>query len=230
MGSERARATVRRLQADITSGRWPVNGRIPTEFELAEELGVGRSTIREAVRSLAHLGMLEPARGRGTFVRSLHPVRGLLSDFAATHATTDILQVRVALEVQAARLAALRAEPDELVRLREAHQADLDHDEHAERGRTPGQFHALLVEASGNLLLIELYAALMAAIRAGIKRGEIELRQDAHHRQLDHGALLSAIEAGEAVGAGAIAATHAKRDLLKVRRGAQGLDGDVTPY
>ena len=215
MGTKRARDTVHRLQADITSGRWPVNGRIPTEFELAAEYSVGRSTIREAVRSLAHLGMLEPAPGRGAFVRSLHPVRGLLSDFAATHTAADILEVRAALEGQAARLAAARARPEDLVRLRSAHEADLAGDDLAERGSTPGQFHALLVEASGNLLLIELYAALMAAIRGGLKRHEIELCQGSHDRQLDHRALLSAIEAGEVVAAGAIAETHAKRDLVE---------------
>ncbi len=144
-GSDRARETVHRLQADITSGRWPVNGRIPTEADLAAEFGVGRSTIREAIRSLAHLGLLEPAPGRGTFVRSLSPVHGVLSDFAAAHTWGDILAVRRALEVQAAELAAIHADADGIERLRAAHQADVDWVDAIERWRTHGKFHARLV-------------------------------------------------------------------------------------
>lgn len=213
MGTERARETVRRLQADITSGRWPINGRIPTEAELASELGVGRSTVREAVRSLAHLGMLEPAPGRGTFVRSLNPVRGVLSDFASTHSWADILDVRKALEVQAAELAAARHTPEGLARLRAAHDADLSGDTGAERGRTPGQFHAVLVDLAGNALLAELYAGLMAALREGIRRGALDNRQDDDARRGEHAALLAALETGNVAAAGAIAASHACHDL-----------------
>ncbi|MFT4286577.1 FadR/GntR family transcriptional regulator [Nocardioides sp.] len=214
MGSDRARETVRRLQADITSGRWPVNGRIPTEAELAAEFGVGRSTIREAVRSLAHLGMVEPAPGRGTFVRSLNPVRGVLSDFVEAHSWSDILAVRKALEVQAAELAARNADEDGVERLRLAHRADVEGGGDTERGRAPGQFHALLIELSGNKLLAELYAGLGAAIRAGRSRGTIVSGQDAAGRQADHATLLAAIAAGDPAGAAAAAAAHADHDLV----------------
>lgn len=213
-GSGRAREAARRLQADITSGRWPVNSRIPTEAELAAELGVGRSTIREAVRSLAHLGMLEPAPGRGTFVRSLNPVRGVLSDFVEAHSWPDILAVRKALEVQAAELAAVRADEDGLARLREAHDADVEGRGGAERGRAPGQFHAVLMELSGNQLLAEMYAAVVAAIRTGLRRGAIAPGQDDAGRQADHAALLAALVAGNATAAAAVAGSHVERDLV----------------
>lgn len=217
-GSDRARETVRRLQADITSGRWPVNSRIPTEAELAAELGVGRSTVREAIRSLAHLGLVEPAPGRGTFVRSLSPVRDVLSDFAGTHTWSDILTVRRALEVQAAELAAAQAEDEGIARLRAAHEADLAGTAGTVRGQTPGQFHALLVELSGNRLLAELYAGLGAAIRAGRDSGAIESGEDTAGRQADHGALLAAIVARSPQAAAAVAAAHAERDLRETGR------------
>lgn len=214
MGSDRARDTVRRLQADITSGRWPINGKVPTESELAAELGVGRSTVREAVRSLAHLGMLEPAPGRGTFVRSLNPVRGVLADFAAEHSWEDILHVRRALEVQAAELAAGRADSAGVTRLRAAHEADLAASDGSERGRTPGQFHALVVELAGNALLSELYSGLRSALRRGIQSGAVRNDQDARARHGEHAALLAAIEAGNAAAAGTIAASHACHDMI----------------
>ena len=214
MGSERARETVRRLQRDITSGRWPVDSRIPKEDDLAAELGVGRSTVREAVRSLAHLGMLEPAPGRGTFVRSLNPVSGMLSDFASQHSFADILAVRRALEAQAAALAAVSVDAAGLARLREAHEADVADRGGAERGRTPGQFHALVVELAGNQLLGELYAGLVGALRTGIRSGAVASGQEAPTRHVEHAALLAAIAAGNAVAAAAIASDHADRDLV----------------
>lgn len=216
MGTARARQTVRRLQADITSGRWPINGRIPTEAELAAELGVGRSTVREAVRSLAHLGMLEPAPGRGTFVRSLNPVRGVLSDFASTHSWRDILDVRRALEVQAAELAARRCTPESLARLRDSHEADVRGGASAERGRTPGQFHAVLVELADNALLSELYTALMTTLRRGVREGKLVNRQGDAARRTEHAALLIALENRDAAKAGEIAAEHASHDLQVV--------------
>lgn len=217
MGSERAQETVRRLQDHITSGRWPVNSRIPTESELAAELGVGRSTVREAVRSLAHLGMLEPAPGRGTFVRSLNPVREVLADFAAEHSWEDILVVRRALELQAAELAAKSHDTEGVARLRAAHEADLAGAE-TDRDRTPGQFHAILVELSDNRLLSALYAGLTSALRHGVEAGEVRSGQDAAARHSQHAALLDAIESGDAAGAAAAAADHAARDLVVVER------------
>ena len=67
-GSDRARSTLAYLRRHITTGAWPVGSRIPIEPELTEQIGVGRSTVREAVRSLASIGMLETLPGRGTFV------------------------------------------------------------------------------------------------------------------------------------------------------------------
>jgi len=215
MGSSRAQQTVRLLQDAITSGRWPVNSRIPTETDLAVEFGVGRSTIREAVRSLAHLGMLEPAPGRGTFVRSLNPVRGMLSDFASSHSWDDILAVRKALEVQAADLAARRPSAEWLGRLRAAHEADKVGGDGAERGETPGQFHSLVVEMAGNGLLSELYAGLMAALRTGIRSGAIRSQQGDAARHGDHEALLAAIAAGNPAAAAAVWAAHAERDITR---------------
>src|SRR6266545_3088251 len=59
-----------RLREQVTSGAWPVGTRLPSEAALAAELGVGRSTIREAIRALASTGMVESRQGAGTFVRA----------------------------------------------------------------------------------------------------------------------------------------------------------------
>ena len=59
-----------RFRDEIVSGRWAVGERIPTEAALVAEFGVGRNTVREAVRALEHAGILEPRRGDGTYVRA----------------------------------------------------------------------------------------------------------------------------------------------------------------
>src|SRR5690554_7581348 len=58
------------LRQNIESGEWPVGTRLPVEAELSEALGISRNTIREAVRVLVHVGMLETRQGDGTYVRA----------------------------------------------------------------------------------------------------------------------------------------------------------------
>ncbi|CAN5570508.1 hypothetical protein BH10ACT10_BH10ACT10_15250 [soil metagenome] len=216
LGSARVREAVRHLQEAIASGRWPVNSRIPSEPDLAAELGVGRSTVREAVGSLARLGMLEPAPGRGTFVRSLSPVHGVLSDFAAQHSWVDLLAVRKALEVQAAELAAVRHDAEGLALLRAAHAADREGRGGAERGAAPGQFHSLVIAMAQNRLLEDLYAALMSALRSGVAARQVCSGQDAPTRWAEHEALLAAIASSNPSAAAAVAGAHADHDLREV--------------
>lgn len=219
LGSARVREAARHLEDAIRTGRWPVNSQIPKEADLAAELGVGRSTVREAVGSLARLGMLEPAPGRGTFVRSLSPVRGVLADVAAQHSWSDLLAVRKALEVQAAELAAVRRDAAGIARLRTAHEADVQGRVDAERGSSPGQFHAIVVDLADNGLLSDLYGALMAALRSGITNRLVANTQPAGARHAEHQALLAAIEAGSAAAAAAVAGAHADHDLREVGPG-----------
>ncbi|MFC6153041.1 FadR/GntR family transcriptional regulator [Nocardioides yefusunii] len=227
-GTSRARQTLRVLQHRIVSGEWPLNSRIPTEKELVEELGVGRSTIREAVRTLANMGMLEPAPSRGTFVRSLTPVSEVLGEFMAGRGVVDLIETRVALEVEAARLAAGRISAKELSALRTSHDDDVASTAGAEagadlgagsttgveRGSTPGQFHALVVRASGSALIADMHAGVMRGLRRAVSRGEARPGIDAASRHADHAALLAALAAGDEDRAAAVARDHVLRDLV----------------
>lgn len=216
LGSERSRETLRRIRENITSGKWPLNSKIPTETELMNELGVGRSTVREAVRSLANLGMLEPAPHRGTFVRSRSPVSFVLADFVAEHDVEDVLAVRRALEIEASQSAALNRTDDQLERLAAAHEKDIRRDcsPLIERGHTPGQFHGLIFEAAGNQLLTDLYGGVMSGIRGLIRDGLVVSGATDSVRQADHAKLLEAITDGDPVEAAHAAAEHADRDLI----------------
>lgn len=219
MGSDRSRETLRQLRENITSGRWPLNSKIPTEPELMAELGVGRSTVREAVRSLSTLGMLEPARSRGTFVRSRNPVSVVLSDFVSHHSVVDILAVRRAFEIEACQLAATHRTEDDLKRLSDAHEHDVANDRShvVERGRNPGQFHALVLEATHNTLLVDLYSGVMAGVRTAIGDGTVVSGSTNEMRQRDHQTILDAIVDRDAARAGQAAAEHAEHDLVPAR-------------
>jgi len=215
LGTDRSRETLRILTENITSGRWPLNSRIPTEAQLMAELGVGRSTVREAVSSLTAMGMLEPARSRGTFVRSVNPVSAVLSEFLGQHDTAEILQVRRMLEIETTRLAALLRTDEQLERLRAAHERDMvgDASQGVVRGDTPGQFHAIVVEAAGNSLLADLHAGLLRGIRAAVRRGALRSTISPEERLRDHATILDAITDRDPERAQQAAAEHADRDL-----------------
>lgn len=96
---------VRQLRQLIEQERIPIGGKLPSERELAERLEVGRSTIREALRSLELLGLIETRRGEGTFLADFrnHKLVEILATFILkdTKSTIDIHSTRQALEKQA---------------------------------------------------------------------------------------------------------------------------------
>ena len=221
-GSERARTTLAYLRRHIARGDWPVNSRIPTETELMELIGVGKTTVREAVRSLASLGMLETLPGRGTFVRSRTPVSSVVTDYLSDFELGDLLVFRRALEIEAAKQAAQRRTAEQVEALRAAHERDTPQDidypsrppERPMPGRSPGQFHATLFDASGSRLLAALYGGVMASVRRGLDRGDLVYHEAAQLRHADHAAVLAAIEQQDVIGAARAMSTHVDRDLV----------------
>ena len=107
---------IEQLRTAVTQGEWPIGERIPTEAELGEQLGVGRNTIREAVRALAHTGILEVRQGDGTYVRATSEVSGAIRRLCGSE-LREVLQVRRTLEAEGARLAALSRTEEEVAEL-----------------------------------------------------------------------------------------------------------------
>jgi DNA-binding FadR family transcriptional regulator len=159
---------IARLRRQITSGAWPVGSRIPTETELVEQLGVARNTVREAVRALAHTGLLDIRHGSGSYVRATSELAGMMRTRFETARTEDVTDVRSALEIRAARLACERRTPDDLERLdvalRQRQQAWSAGDRVAFVNADVA-FHLAVVAASHNTVLAELHADLGEVIR-----------------------------------------------------------------
>jgi DNA-binding FadR family transcriptional regulator len=191
---------VGRLRQQITSGTWPIGARIPAEPLLTELIGVGRNTVREAVQSLVHAGMLERRQGSGTYVISDSELGTAMGRQIAGAHQRDVLEVRRSLEVEAARLASQRRTPAQVAELRElrdrraAAYAGGDLDTMVEADLV---LHRTIAEAAQNPVLIALYENLLDAITANIRFNFAHPvhDDDAHH------ALVEAIAAGDTLGA-----------------------------
>jgi GntR family transcriptional repressor for pyruvate dehydrogenase complex len=161
-------AVADKILADISSGVYSPGDRLPTEPELAKQLGVGRTSVREGVGRLRLLGAVEVRRGLGTFVteQDRSDARMKFIRWTAEHRyeIVDIFEVRMSLETTAASLAAsraTRAELDHLSQLAEAHGAASEADDLDLLVRTDQAFHEALLECSHNEALQRVYSIIV---------------------------------------------------------------------
>jgi DNA-binding FadR family transcriptional regulator len=158
------------MRRAISDGDWAVNHRIPPEPELVSALGVGRNTVREAVRALSHAGLLEVRQGDGTFVRATSEISGALRRMCGSE-LREVLEVRRVLEVEGARLAAINrtdAELDGLAEVLAERNAAVAERRFDKATDIDTRFHQAVVRASHNALLTELYHGLTEVVRASI--------------------------------------------------------------
>jgi DNA-binding FadR family transcriptional regulator len=189
---------VAQLEALIASGEWPVGTKIPPEPELVAALGVGRNTVREAVRALEHVGVLEPRRGDGTYVRAASDLGAALMRRARRTTADHVLAVRAGLERDAAVAAALHRTEADLVAIRaavEARRAACDQPDRAAFVAADVAFHRAVIAATGNPVLIDLYAGLTEAVQRTVS--EIDEHDDDPAAFPGHEELADAIAAGD---------------------------------
>ncbi len=187
---------ISQMRDAIRAGDWQIGSRIPPEPELVQALGVGRNTVREAVRALSHAGLLEVRQGDGTFVRATSEISGALRRMCGDE-LREVRQVRRVLEVEAARLAATHRTDDD-VRILVAALAARDEAVAGERWDdsvdADATFHREVVRCSGNALLTELYQGLTEVVRASLAA---TAGTDEAAWQIGHGDLLAALQAGD---------------------------------
>lgn len=198
------------LRQQIASGEWPVGSRIPTEPELVEQLGVARNTVREAVRALAHNGLLDIRQGSGTYVVATSELAGVMHRRFADADPRHIVEVRAALESSAARLAAERRTDKDLRQLetllerREERWRAGDRDGFV---NVDAGFHMAVVAASHNDVLVTMYADLGEVLRDSL-REDIGDDLAAPRSPLEHAQLVEALRSRDAEGAAALAAHY----------------------
>lgn len=209
------------LRAQITSGEWPVGARIPTEPELVDQLGVARNTVREAVRALAHNGLLDIRQGSGTYVVATSELAGVMHRRFADADPRHVAEMRATLESSGARLAALRrtqsdlGQLDALLERREAAWASGDVERFVE---ADAGLHLGVVAASHNEVLTAVYADLGEVMRDFLRTDVGEELHPGNH--MDHAGLVEAVRAGDPEAAAREAASHTKEWGCGARGGA----------
>ncbi|MFG1604777.1 FadR/GntR family transcriptional regulator [Actinoplanes sp. NPDC049265] len=211
-----------RLRDQITGGQWGIGTKLPGETTLAKTLGVGRSTVREALRALAGAGLVQARQGAGVFVIATLPQE----DWAAgmrRAAITDVYEVRMLVEVEAVRLAAARRTADDVTVIRAALRR---RQEAAGEGDAPFvdadiALHATIVAAAHNPVLTSLFTEFRPVLRQGlIDMVELLGLRDAHSDPgADaHAVLVEAVAAGDPDAAGRALLEELERTRARLER------------
>lgn len=208
------RAPLADLAADallerIRAGEWTLGQKLPGETTLAPQLGVGRSTVREAIRQLAGRGVLQSRQGAGVFVTALD----VPEEWDSVLRRADIVSVieaRIAIESEAAALAAGRRTPQELRALRRALDARVGGDSGVEAHvDADTAFHRAIVQAAHNDILAELFDGFVPRLRqAMIEMLRLRPLADEPADQDAHRALLDAIADRDADAAARLSRDH----------------------
>jgi len=177
----------------ITEGVLKPGDRLPSESELAESFGVGRSSLREAMRALQLLGVVEVVQGKGTFLRETHvlPLAINWTHLASTDLISQIMEVRQIIEVAMAQLAAERATEEDIAVMQAAiERAAKAGGDPEVSGRASVDFHVALAEATHNEVLSLMYRTvrglyLETARRTQATPASIEDRLRDHRRLLE---------------------------------------------
>ena len=170
--------------------------KIGTEMELTEQMGVSRSTIREAIRILISRNVLESRQGSGTYVSDRKGVIGDPLGLNLLHdkfkLTWDLLEIRMLLEPQLAYMAATNATEEQLNELRIlCDQMEMLSAQRKERSAVDIRFHTVLLEASGNMVASNLHPILEKAVEMFIHytKREAMPEQMATHSEILEGLL-----------------------------------------
>ena len=184
-GRGRVEAVMRRMETALLDGTWPAGSRLPGERVLAEQYGVSRNTVREAIQRLSARGLLQSRRGAGVFATDrlragiASPWGQLVADHPALR--DDILEFRRVLEGATAHFAALRANATDIARirslLRELEQARARDDKQGE-ARADAQLHDAIALASHNTMFLHLHTSVIGLLREHITINGTDLRSE----------------------------------------------------
>ena len=170
---------IRELNQIIQEDDLKIGDKLPSERELSERLNVGRSSVREALRSLELLDLIETRRGEGTFIKKIggHRLVEVLASFflRGKKARSDLAETRKIVEIEGLRLACKRIDDDHLQKLEGL---IVQSKQSWKKGDFPVEedylFHKTIVEACHNSLLLHIWISLVeyskVALRESLSR------------------------------------------------------------
>jgi GntR family transcriptional repressor for pyruvate dehydrogenase complex len=208
----------------IAGGELAPGTQLPAQRDLAQMLGVGRSSVREAINALVVMGYLEPLQGKGTFIKDVLPtsdpgIEKLTAAFSAG-SIFDLMEARELLECRSAALAAERADDAQILNLKAAmKKVSGTQTDYAIFLDADICFHAAVADAAGNVVLCELSKLVLEKVAAHHKALKTVLLPPAYREVSIRTAarVVEAIEAGDGDTAARWMAQHlyAIRDELK---------------
>jgi GntR family transcriptional repressor for pyruvate dehydrogenase complex len=203
------------LLKQIEKGAFAKTGKLPTEAVLAQEFGVSRTVIREAVSRLKNEGVVEPRQGSGVFIVERAGIRPLRIDYREAvepGAVVQILALRRAIEAEVASEAAMRRTDADMMAIDSAlAKIDAAVAEGEDGVAEDVAFHRTIAVATGNPYFLKTLTFLNQYLEAGtvVTRRNEALRDD-FTRQVreEHAAIVAAIRAGDPMAARNAACTH----------------------
>jgi GntR family transcriptional repressor for pyruvate dehydrogenase complex len=224
---------VQQVEESIRKGAMKPGDQLPPERELAQQFGVSRTAVREAVKALREKGHVEAYPGRGTFITdgTSHAIRQSLDRMiriGQPEGSGFLAEVREILEPEIAALAATRADPQDLAAMREPiavmDQARKDSDAFIEADL---DFHLALAEAAANPLILSLIDSIVGLLRE--QRMRIFLVEGGPERgQYHHKRILEAIEHHDPVGAREAMKAHLRQVREDSRNAPAANDSDLS--
>ncbi len=197
---------VQQIEESILKDALKPGDQLPAERELAQQFGVSRTAVREAVQALREKGLVEAYPGRGTFVTdgTSHAIRQSLDriiKIAPPEGSAYLAEVRGILEPEIAALAAMRADEQDLTVMREAigvmDEAGRDPDAYIEADL---DFHLALAEAAANPLILSLIDSVVGLLREQRLR-IFHVEGGPERGQYHHKRILEAVERHDPLGA-----------------------------
>jgi GntR family transcriptional regulator, transcriptional repressor for pyruvate dehydrogenase complex len=202
-----------RIRQMILTGELAPGDRLPPEGNLAAALGLSRTSLREAVRALTVLGVIDTRQGDASYITDLGPelllgALGLAVDLQREEAMPDLIAVRRILEPAATALAASRITVEEIQKLRSLIPSGFGDERASEFVELDREFHHTIAQAAGNDLLLALLEGLtQPTMRMRIWRG-LSIPGVLARTLEEHKAIVDALESHDVVLAHAAATVH----------------------
>ncbi|MGO4815281.1 FadR/GntR family transcriptional regulator [Cupriavidus sp. 2MCAB6] len=185
----------------IEGGKYPAGSLLPSQRDLAEQLGISRTSLREALSTLQGLGLVVSRPGKGVYVAA-DATDGAPPQwrFSKSHSLTDIYQLRFALESFTVGLAAAALLPEDVGALREnaeAMRACIDASDFTQAARLDFEFHMRIIAIAGNRAIADILRNSTDVMQES-QRLPFYQRGSRHATYTEHCAIIDALAAGDA--------------------------------
>lgn len=215
-------AAVNQIINLIRNGSFTAGDKLPSERDLARDLGVSRVLVRESLRALEALGLIEVKPGIGAFVTQQSPVNMQIATYLRSHPVEvlEVVEVRAALAELAGELAAKRVSDDELTeltRLYHAQRAAFESGRLADLPDLDEEFHSIIYAATRNHVLVSTYDHTRSVLDY-IRWNHITLMTRTEESLREHERIIRALTARDARSSGAALRAHARRSEADIRK------------